>query len=181
MASGEAHVICGTHALFQEAVEFHDLALVVIDEQHRFGVSDRRRLTLKGAAPDVLAMSATPIPRTLTLAAFGDLDVSRLDEKPAGRIPPDTRVVSAQRLSDVVDGLKRALAQWRAGLLGVSAGGGERYLRPRRRRGAPPHAGRAAARAPGGARAWPHARARQAEGRRGFPRRARSMCWWPPR
>ncbi|KAA5804879.1 ATP-dependent DNA helicase RecG [Alkalicaulis satelles] len=111
MASGEAHVVCGTHALFQDAVEFHDLALAVIDEQHRFGVSDRRRLTLKGAAPDVLAMSATPIPRTLTLAAFGDLDVSRLDEKPAGRIAPDTRVVSAKRLAEVVEGLKRALSQ----------------------------------------------------------------------
>jgi ATP-dependent DNA helicase RecG len=110
LASGAAQVVCGTHALFQEAVEFHDLGLVVIDEQHRFGVSDRRRLTLKGAAPDVLAMSATPIPRTLTLAAFGDLDVSRLDEKPAGRIAPDTRVVSANRLSDVVEGLKRALS-----------------------------------------------------------------------
>ena len=109
--SGEAQVVCGTHALFQESVEFADLGLVVIDEQHRFGVSDRRKLTLKGQAPDVLAMSATPIPRTLTLAAFGDLDVSRLDEKPAGRVPPDTRVINAERLSEVIDGLGRAIKQ----------------------------------------------------------------------
>lgn len=110
IASGEAQVVCGTHALFQDSVQFHDLGLVVIDEQHRFGVSDRRKLTLKGQAPDVLAMSATPIPRTLTLAAFGDLDVSRLDEKPAGRVPPDTRVISAERLSEIVEGLGRAIA-----------------------------------------------------------------------
>ncbi|XBQ15893.1 MAG: ATP-dependent DNA helicase RecG [Oceanicaulis sp.] len=109
IASGEAQVVCGTHALFQQSVDFADLGLVVIDEQHRFGVSDRRKLTLKGAAPDVLAMSATPIPRTLTLAAFGDLDVSRLDEKPAGRVPPTTRVVNASRLSEVVEGLGRAI------------------------------------------------------------------------
>ena len=111
ITDGSAQVICGTHALFQESVTFHDLGLAVIDEQHRFGVSDRRKLTLKGLAPDVLAMSATPIPRTLTLAAFGDLDVSRLDEKPAGRIPPTTRVISGDRLSEVVEGLGRALAK----------------------------------------------------------------------
>ncbi|MEQ8405192.1 MAG: ATP-dependent DNA helicase RecG [Oceanicaulis sp.] len=111
IASGEANVVSGTHALFQESVEFHDLGLVVIDEQHRFGVSDRRKLTMKGRAPDVLAMSATPIPRTLTLAAFGDLDVSRLDEKPAGRIPPTTRVVNAERLHEVIDGLGRAISK----------------------------------------------------------------------
>jgi len=111
IAAGEAQVICGTHALFQDSVDFADLGLVVIDEQHRFGVSDRRKLTMKGRAPDVLAMSATPIPRTLTLAAFGDLDVSRLDEKPAGRIPPQTRIISGERLSEVVAGLKRALGK----------------------------------------------------------------------
>lgn len=109
LASGEAMVVCGTHALFQEGVEFHDLGLVVIDEQHRFGVSDRRKLTLKGRAPDTLVMSATPIPRTLTLAVYGDLDVSRLDEKPAGRTAIQTRVVPAARLDEVVEGLRRAL------------------------------------------------------------------------
>lgn len=110
IATGKAQVICGTHALFQESVEFDDLGLVVIDEQHRFGVSDRRKLTLKGQAPDVLAMSATPIPRTLTLAAFGDLDVSRLDEKPAGRVPPTTRVINAERLAELIQGLGRAIS-----------------------------------------------------------------------
>ncbi|PWE18030.1 ATP-dependent DNA helicase RecG [Marinicauda salina] len=109
IASGAAHVVCGTHALFQEGVEFDDLGLVVIDEQHRFGVSDRRKLATKGRAPDTLVMSATPIPRTLTLAVYGDLDVSRLDEKPAGRIPPTTRVMSAERLDEVIEGLRRAL------------------------------------------------------------------------
>ena len=110
LSRGDIDVVCGTHALFQEGVEFHDLALVVVDEQHRFGVSDRRRLGAKGQRPDTLVMSATPIPRTLTLAVYGDLDVSRLDEKPAGRIAPVTRVISAERLGDVIEGLRRALA-----------------------------------------------------------------------
>jgi ATP-dependent DNA helicase RecG len=110
LSRGEIDVVCGTHALFQEGVEFHDLGLVVVDEQHRFGVSDRRRLGAKGQRPDTLVMSATPIPRTLTLAVYGDLDVSRLDEKPAGRIAPVTRVISAERLGDVIEGLRRALA-----------------------------------------------------------------------
>ncbi|MFC4723853.1 ATP-dependent DNA helicase RecG [Glycocaulis abyssi] len=111
IANGEAHVVCGTHALFQDAVEFNDLGLVIIDEQHRFGVSDRKRLTSKGSMPDTLVMSATPIPRTLTLAVYGDLDVSRLDEKPAGRIPPTTRVIPGERLDDVIEGLGRAVAK----------------------------------------------------------------------
>lgn len=111
MRSGDADVICGTHALFQEGVEFADLGLVVIDEQHRFGVSDRMRLTAKGQRPDTLVMTATPIPRTLSLAVYGDLDVSRLDEKPAGRIPPDTRLVSMERLDEVVEGVRRALGK----------------------------------------------------------------------
>ncbi|MEO1038100.1 MAG: ATP-dependent DNA helicase RecG [Pseudomonadota bacterium] len=109
IAGGRAQVVCGTHALFQESVDFADLGLVIIDEQHRFGVSDRRKLTLKGAAPDTLVMSATPIPRTLTLSVYGDLDVSRLDEKPAHRKPTATRVVSAERLDEVIEGLRRAL------------------------------------------------------------------------
>ncbi|WP_019961759.1 ATP-dependent DNA helicase RecG [Woodsholea maritima] len=109
IAKGEASVICGTHALFQDDVAFKDLGLVIIDEQHRFGVSDRRKLALKGAMPETLVMSATPIPRTLTLAVYGDLDVSRLDEKPAGRIPPETRVLPGERLDDIIAGLGRAL------------------------------------------------------------------------
>tara|TARA_R110002094_G_scaffold18521_5_gene30099 strand:+ start:1757 stop:3871 length:2115 start_codon:yes stop_codon:yes gene_type:complete len=111
MRTGAVDVVCGTHALFQDAVEFADLALVVIDEQHRFGVSDRMRLTAKGHRPDTLVMTATPIPRTLALAVHGDLDVSRLDEKPAGRIPPDTRLVPMERLDDVVEGVRRAIAK----------------------------------------------------------------------
>jgi ATP-dependent DNA helicase RecG len=87
LSSGRAAVAVGTHALFQDDVAYRDLALTVIDEQHRFGVADRRRLQDKGAAVHLLAMSATPIPRTLELTLYGDLDVSRLDEKPPGRTP----------------------------------------------------------------------------------------------
>ena len=111
MATGEAQLVCGTHALFQDGIEFADLGLVIIDEQHRFGVSDRMRLTSKGLRPDTLVMTATPIPRTLSLAVYGDLDVSRLDEKPAGRIPPDTRLVSMDRLDAVIEGVRRAIAK----------------------------------------------------------------------
>lgn len=111
MAAGTVDVVCGTHALFQDGVDFADLGLVVIDEQHRFGVSDRMRLTAKGYRPDTLVMTATPIPRTLSLAVYGDLDVCRLDEKPAGRIPPETRLVSMERLGEVVDGVRRAIAK----------------------------------------------------------------------
>lgn len=111
MAAGTVDVVCGTHALFQEGIEFADLGLVVIDEQHRFGVSDRMRLTAKGHKPDTLVMTATPIPRTLSLAVYGDLDVSRLDEKPAGRIPPETRLVSMERLDEVVEGVRRAIGR----------------------------------------------------------------------
>jgi ATP-dependent DNA helicase RecG len=111
MADGGVDVICGTHALFQDGVEFRDLGLVVIDEQHRFGVSDRMRLTRKGYRPDTLVMTATPIPRTLSLAVYGDLDVSQLDEKPAGRIPPVTRLASMERLDEVVEGVRRAIAR----------------------------------------------------------------------
>ncbi len=102
LKSGEIDVICGTHALFQEGVEFHNLALVIIDEQHRFGVSDRLRLTQKGARPDLLVMTATPIPRTLALAVYGDMDLSKLDEKPPGRTPVTTRVMPLDRLEDVI-------------------------------------------------------------------------------
>jgi ATP-dependent DNA helicase RecG len=109
IADGSADVICGTHALFQDDVEFHDLGFVVIDEQHRFGVSDRMKLTAKGQNPDTLVMTATPIPRTLSLAVYGDLDISRLDEKPAGRIPPVTRLIPMERLDEVVAGVQRAI------------------------------------------------------------------------
>ncbi len=112
LAAGRIDVLIGTHALFQEGVEFRDLGLVVIDEQHRFGVHQRMALQGKAQfAPDLLVMTATPIPRTLALTAYGDMDVSRLTEKPPGRLPVETRVMPMERLGDVVDGLKRSLAQ----------------------------------------------------------------------
>jgi ATP-dependent DNA helicase RecG len=110
LESGEAHLAVGTHALFQEDVAFNDLALAVIDEQHRFGVHQRLTLAKKGQAVDVLVMTATPIPRTLLLTSYGDMDVSRLTEKPAGRQPIDTRALPLERLGEVADGIGRALA-----------------------------------------------------------------------
>jgi ATP-dependent DNA helicase RecG len=109
LASGEIAVAVGTHALFQEDVAFADLALAVIDEQHRFGVHQRLTLAAKGRAVDILVMTATPIPRTLMLTAYGDMDVSRLTEKPAGRKPVDTRTVPLERLGEVTDAVGRAI------------------------------------------------------------------------
>jgi len=109
LAEGYIDVVVGTHALFQDAVEFKGLGLVIIDEQHRFGVHDRLKLTEKGHKPDLLVMTATPIPRTLALTAYGDLDVSKLDEKPAGRKPIETRILPLQRLDDVIEGVGRAI------------------------------------------------------------------------
>ena len=111
LASGLTPVVVGTHALLQPDVEFRDLALVVIDEQHRFGVEQRLGLYAKGQDADTLLMSATPIPRTLMMTAYGDLDVSRLTEKPPGRHPVDTRTVALERLDDVVAAVGRALAR----------------------------------------------------------------------
>jgi ATP-dependent DNA helicase RecG len=111
LASGLTPVVVGTHALLQPDVEFRDLALVVIDEQHRFGVEQRLALSAKGRDADTLLMSATPIPRTLMMTAYGDLDVARLTEKPPGRRPVDTRTVALERLDDVVAAVGRALAQ----------------------------------------------------------------------
>ena len=102
LGSGETAVAVGTHALFQDDVSYRDLAFSVIDEQHRFGVADRRRLQDKGGAAHLLAMSATPIPRTLELTVYGDLDVSRLDEKPPGRTPVATRAAPMPRLPEIV-------------------------------------------------------------------------------
>ncbi len=110
LAAGDIDILIGTHALFQEDVAFRDLALAVIDEQHRFGVHQRLDLAAKGHAVDMLVMTATPIPRTLMLTAYGDMDVSRLDEKPPGRLPIDTRVLPLARLDQVVGGVKRAMA-----------------------------------------------------------------------
>lgn len=110
IAAGEIDIVVGTHALFQETVEFADLAMAVIDEQHRFGVHQRLALQAKGrGGVDVLVMTATPIPRTLTLTQYGDMDVSKLVEKPAGRKPVDTRVMPLERLDDVITGIVRAI------------------------------------------------------------------------
>jgi ATP-dependent DNA helicase RecG len=110
IAGGAVHIVIGTHALFQKDVEFRDLALAVIDEQHRFGVHQRLDLADKGSGTDVLVMTATPIPRTLALTAYGDMDVSRLDEKPPGRAPVDTRLINVERLEETIDGVARATA-----------------------------------------------------------------------
>jgi ATP-dependent DNA helicase RecG len=109
LASGDVPLIVGTHALFQEHVAYRDLALVVIDEQHRFGVAQRLLMGEKGQATDVLVMTATPIPRTLLLTQWGEMQVSRLTGKPAGRQPIRTTLHSLATLSDVVDGVARAL------------------------------------------------------------------------
>ncbi|MEO6779587.1 MAG: ATP-dependent DNA helicase RecG [Bradyrhizobium sp.] len=110
LAAGEIDFLVGTHALIQDDVVFPALALAVVDEQHRFGVRERLALTAKGEAVDVLVLSATPIPRTLVLTYFGDMDVSELREKPAGRQPIDTRTVPNSRLNEVMDAVGRALA-----------------------------------------------------------------------
>jgi ATP-dependent DNA helicase RecG len=109
LAEGEIDLLVGTHALIQDDVVFKALALAVVDEQHRFGVRERLALTAKGEAVDVLVLSATPIPRTLVLTYFGDMDVSELREKPAGRQPIDTRAIPSSRLNEVMEGIGRAL------------------------------------------------------------------------
>jgi ATP-dependent DNA helicase RecG len=109
MADGSISLVVGTHALFQEDVAFKDLGLAVIDEQHRFGVHQRLALAAKGHGVDVLVMTATPIPRTLALTVYGDMESSRLDEKPPGRKPVDTRALPLDRLEEVTDGVARAI------------------------------------------------------------------------
>jgi ATP-dependent DNA helicase RecG len=109
LAAGEIDLVVGTHALFQEDVAFHDLALAIVDEQHRFGVHQRLALARKGEAVDLLVLTATPIPRTLVLTYFGDMDISELREKPAGRQKIDTRTLPLERLPEVIDAVKRAL------------------------------------------------------------------------
>jgi ATP-dependent DNA helicase RecG len=106
---GDIDLVVGTHALFQEDVAFRDLALAVVDEQHRFGVHQRLALTQKGQAVDVLVLTATPIPRTLVLTYFGD--ISELREKPAGRQPTDTRTIPLDRLEEVEAAIGRAIAE----------------------------------------------------------------------
>lgn len=113
LAAGETGILVGTHAVFQKDVAFADLRLAVVDEQHRFGVAQRMELGAKGQAADVLVMTATPIPRSLALAQYGDMDVSLLDEKPPGRKPVTTALVSTARIDEVVAHLARAVAEGR--------------------------------------------------------------------
>ncbi len=111
LADGTTRLAVGTHALFQSDIEFQDLGMAVVDEQHRFGVQQRMALSEKGNGVDVLVMTATPIPRTLTLTAYGDMDVSRMIEKPPGRKPVDTRVIGFEKYDDIVAGLANVLSR----------------------------------------------------------------------
>lgn len=113
LAAGEIDILVGTHAVFQADVNFCDLRLAVIDEQHRFGVRQRLELGRKGQSADVLVMTATPIPRSLALAHYGDMDISVLDEKPPGRSPVTTALISTERIDEVVDHLRRAIGEGR--------------------------------------------------------------------
>lgn len=127
LAAGEIDILVGTHAVFSADVRYHRLGLAVIDEQHRFGVAQRLMLSEKSERPPhLLVMTATPIPRTLALANFGEMDVSKLDERPPGRQPVDTRVVALSRLDEVLEGLERhistgAQAYWVCPLLDAGA------------------------------------------------------------
>ncbi len=113
LRNGDIHILVGTHAVFQSDVEFKTLRLAIVDEQHRFGVRQRMELSEKGQGADVLVMTATPIPRSLALAQYGDMDVSVLDEKPPGRKPIKTAVVSTERMDEVVSHLRRAIDEGR--------------------------------------------------------------------
>ncbi|MCE8508987.1 ATP-dependent DNA helicase RecG [Ruegeria pomeroyi] len=113
LKNGDISILVGTHAVFQADVEFADLRLAIVDEQHRFGVRQRMELAEKGMGADVLVMTATPIPRSLALAQYGDMDVSVLDEKPPGRKPIRTAVISTERMDEVIDHLRRAISEGR--------------------------------------------------------------------
>ncbi len=113
LEAGDIQILVGTHAVFQQDVQFHQLHLAIVDEQHRFGVRQRMELAEKGKGADVLVMTATPIPRSLALAQYGDMDVSVLDEKPPGRKPVKTAVLSTERMEQVVDHLRGAITEGR--------------------------------------------------------------------
>lgn len=113
LAEGRIAILVGTHAVFQKDVAYHDLRLAIVDEQHRFGVAQRMELGAKGVATDTLVMTATPIPRSLALASYGDMDVSVLDEKPPGRKPIRTALISTTRMDEVVAHLAQAVAEGR--------------------------------------------------------------------
>ncbi len=108
---GTAQFIIGTHAIFQDNVKYKDLGIAVIDEQHRFGVHQRLELSNKSKGTDILVMTATPIPRTLALTAYGDMEVSKLDEKPAGRKPIETLLLSKEKMDSIIDGIKRKISE----------------------------------------------------------------------
>ena len=165
----------------RSTIVFKDLGLVVIDEQHRFGVHQRLALQAKGtgSGAELLVMTATPIPRTLLLTSYGDMDVSRLDEKPPGRKPIATRTVPLERLDEVVSGIERAVQARRAGLLGLPAGRRVRGARSRRGGRALRRASRnSSAIASGWSMAGSPARTRIASWRRSP--RARCRSWCPP-
>ena len=109
--NGAAQLIIGTHAIFQDDIEYHDLGLAIIDEQHRFGVHQRLSLSSKSKSTDILVMTATPIPRTLSLTNYGDLEVSKLDEKPPGRKPIETLLIPKEKIEDLIAGLKRKISE----------------------------------------------------------------------
>jgi len=113
LAQGDIQILVGTHAVFQDDVIFGDLRIGIVDEQHRFGVRQRLALGRKGVAADVLVMTATPIPRSLALAQYGDMDVSVLDEKPPGRKPIRTALVSTGRMDEVIARLRAVMAEGR--------------------------------------------------------------------
>ena len=113
LASGDIQILLGTHAVFQKDVVFNDLRLAVVDEQHRFGVAERMELSQKGQAVDVLVMTATPIPRSLSLTQYGDMDLSILDEKPPGRTPVATALAPTSRLDQVIERLRQAIVDGR--------------------------------------------------------------------
>ncbi|MBQ4070685.1 MAG: ATP-dependent DNA helicase RecG [Alphaproteobacteria bacterium] len=110
LRSGRTKIVIGTHALFSDDVEYKDLGLVIIDEQHRFGVAQRESLRAKGTNPDMLALSATPIPRTLSMTVYGDMDVSIINEKPAGRLPIKTTKLSSARIDDLISRIQTQIA-----------------------------------------------------------------------
>jgi ATP-dependent DNA helicase RecG len=111
LRSGRTKLVVGTHALFSEDVEYHDLGLVIIDEQHRFGVAQREALRQKGKNPDLLALSATPIPRTLSMTIYGDMDISLINEKPAGRLPIKTTKLPMDRVGNLVAHIRPQIAR----------------------------------------------------------------------
>lgn len=111
LRSGEIQILIGTHAVFQTDVEFRDLALVIIDEQHRFGVEQRAAIYSKGNNADFILMTATPIPRTLTLALYGDLEISRITDKPAGRIPINTTIMSISKIDELIGSLSKKIKE----------------------------------------------------------------------